>query len=96
MSDKKRKAAPAGKEPSAKQKKLAPTKQKEQQEEEKQPAKLQDQLVQQRSEEKETKFNKMRLRILSDTEKMKQGSEGVLYWMSRDQRVQGKQLHNQH
>ncbi|XP_053294973.1 CPD photolyase [Pleuronectes platessa] len=111
MSDKKRKAAPAGKERSAKQKKLAPTKkqpekqqqQQEEEEEEKQPKKqqqqqpekqkrtagwLQDLLMQQRSEEKETKFNEMRLRVLSNTEKMKQGSEGVLYWMSRDQRVQ--------
>ncbi len=35
-------------------------------------------------------FNKKRLRYLSDTQKIKQGSDGVLYWMSRDQRVQGK------
>ncbi|KAL0200172.1 hypothetical protein M9458_003359, partial [Cirrhinus mrigala] len=33
-------------------------------------------------------FNKKRLRYLSDTQKIKQGSDGVLYWMSRDQRVQ--------
>uniref|UniRef100_A0A7N6AN66 Deoxyribodipyrimidine photo-lyase n=1 Tax=Anabas testudineus TaxID=64144 RepID=A0A7N6AN66_ANATE len=33
-------------------------------------------------------FNRKRLRFISDTEKIKQGSEGVLYWMSRDQRVQ--------
>lgn len=35
-------------------------------------------------------FNKKRLRYLSSTQKIKQGSNGVLYWMSRDQRVQGK------
>ncbi|XP_067309246.1 CPD photolyase [Pseudorasbora parva] len=33
-------------------------------------------------------FNKKRLRHLSSTQKIKQGSDGVLYWMSRDQRVQ--------
>ncbi|XP_048019119.1 CPD photolyase [Megalobrama amblycephala] len=33
-------------------------------------------------------FNKKRLRYLSSTQKIKQGSDGVLYWMSRDQRVQ--------
>ncbi|XP_043073832.1 CPD photolyase [Puntigrus tetrazona] len=33
-------------------------------------------------------FNKKRLRCLSDAQKIKQGSGGVLYWMSRDQRVQ--------
>ncbi|XP_060940694.1 CPD photolyase [Limanda limanda] len=91
MSDKKRKAAPAGKERSAKQKKLAPMKQEEEKKPEKQQRTggwLQDLLVQQRSEEKETKFSKMRLRILSKAEKMKEGSEGVLYWMCRDKRVQ--------
>uniref|UniRef100_A0AAY5LD13 Deoxyribodipyrimidine photo-lyase n=1 Tax=Esox lucius TaxID=8010 RepID=A0AAY5LD13_ESOLU len=34
------------------------------------------------------KFNKKRMRFLSQTEKMKQGSEGVVYWMNRDHRVQ--------
>ncbi|NP_957358.1 CPD photolyase isoform X2 [Danio rerio] len=33
-------------------------------------------------------FNKKRLRYLSDTQKVKQSSQGVLYWMSRDQRIQ--------
>ncbi|KAL4608184.1 Deoxyribodipyrimidine photo-lyase-like [Arapaima gigas] len=33
-------------------------------------------------------FNEKRLRFLSDTKKVKQGSQGVLYWMCRDQRVQ--------
>ncbi len=35
-------------------------------------------------------FNNKRLRYLSDTQNIKPGSDGVLYWMSRDQRVQGK------
>lgn len=34
--------------------------------------------------------NTQRLRFLSQTEKVKQGSQGVLYWMCRDQRVQGE------
>ncbi|XP_035526384.1 deoxyribodipyrimidine photo-lyase isoform X1 [Morone saxatilis] len=85
MSDKKRKARSAAKEPSAKQQKLAATK-----EEKKGRAGgwLQELLEQQRTEKKEMKFNDKRLRFLSDTEKIKQGSEGVLYWMLRDHRVQ--------
>lgn len=87
MADKKRKAtsAAATKEPSAKQQKLAPMK-----EEKKQRAAgwLQELVNQQRTEKKEMKFNKKRLRFLSDSQKIKQGSEGVLYWMSRDNRVQ--------
>ncbi|XP_036410274.1 CPD photolyase [Megalops cyprinoides] len=34
------------------------------------------------------KFNERRLRHLSEAQKVKQGTQGVLYWMSRDQRVQ--------
>ncbi|KAL8578360.1 hypothetical protein ACOMHN_031734 [Nucella lapillus] len=34
------------------------------------------------------KFNKKRVRVLSDAEDFDDDSEGVLYWMSRDQRVQ--------
>ncbi|XP_041804411.1 CPD photolyase isoform X1 [Chelmon rostratus] len=81
MSEKKRKAtsAAATKEPSAKQLKVAAAKEQ---------GWLEDMVQQQRSEKKEMKFNKKRLRFISDTEKMKQGSEGVLYWMSRDHRVQ--------
>uniref|UniRef100_A0A3B4XTU0 Deoxyribodipyrimidine photo-lyase n=1 Tax=Seriola lalandi dorsalis TaxID=1841481 RepID=A0A3B4XTU0_SERLL len=85
----KRKAtsAPAGKKPTAKQQKLVPLK-----EEKKERAGgwLQEKLKQRRTEKKEMKFNKKRLRFVSDTEKIKQGSEGVLYWMSRDHRVQGE------
>uniref|UniRef100_W5MPU1 Deoxyribodipyrimidine photo-lyase n=1 Tax=Lepisosteus oculatus TaxID=7918 RepID=W5MPU1_LEPOC len=33
-------------------------------------------------------FDKKRMRVLSKASAMKGGSEGVLYWMSRDQRVQ--------
>ncbi|KAI3374397.1 hypothetical protein L3Q82_006224 [Scortum barcoo] len=86
MSDKKRKASSAAdKEPSAKQQKLAPVKGEKK---EKAGGWLQDHVGQQRAENEEMKFNKKRLRFISDTQKIKQGSEGVLYWMSRDQRVQ--------
>ncbi|XP_010732065.3 CPD photolyase [Larimichthys crocea] len=84
MSDKKRKptsAAAAAKGSSAKLQKLTPMK-------EKAGGWLQDLMKQQRTEKKDVKFNKKRLRVISDTEKIKQGSEGVLYWMSRDHRVQ--------
>lgn len=85
MSDKKRKAtsAAAAKEPSAKQAKLAPVK-----EEKKAAGWLQSLVRQQRSEKNDMKFNKKRLRFISDAVKIKQGSEGVLYWMYRDNRVQ--------
>lgn len=53
---------------------------------------LQDLVDQQRSENRGMTFNKKRLRFLSDAEKVKQGSKGVLYWMSRDQRVQGENV----
>ncbi|KAE8291179.1 Deoxyribodipyrimidine photo-lyase [Larimichthys crocea] len=85
MSDKKRKptsaASAAAKGSSAKLQKLTPMK-------EKAGGWLQDLMKQQRTEKKDMKFNKKRLRVISDTEKIKQGSEGVLYWMSRDHRVQ--------
>ncbi|XP_068457154.1 CPD photolyase [Clinocottus analis] len=86
MSDKKRKAtSAAAKGPSAKQQKLAPMK------EEKNTRAggwLEAFLKQHRMENKEVKFNKKRLRLISDTKHIKQDSEGVLYWMLRDQRVQ--------
>ncbi|XP_051556828.1 CPD photolyase [Myxocyprinus asiaticus] len=41
-----------------------------------------------RREAQGSKFNKKRLRYISETQKIKQGSDGVLYWMSRDQRIQ--------
>lgn len=49
---------------------------------------LQDQVLKQRMEIKDVLFNKKRLRFLSQTQTVKQGSEGILYWMSRDHRVQ--------
>uniref|UniRef100_A0AAZ3QD79 Deoxyribodipyrimidine photo-lyase n=1 Tax=Oncorhynchus tshawytscha TaxID=74940 RepID=A0AAZ3QD79_ONCTS len=49
---------------------------------------LQDVVAEQQKEKKDLKFNKQRLRFLSQTQKIKQGSEGVVYWMNRDHRVQ--------
>ncbi|MEQ2296816.1 hypothetical protein AMECASPLE_028306, partial [Ameca splendens] len=69
-----------GKEPSAKQPRL--------EKEKKAAGWLQSLVKQQREDKKDTKFNKKRQRFLTDTEKIRQGSEGVLYWMLRDQRVQ--------
>uniref|UniRef100_A0A1A8C7Q7 Photolyase n=1 Tax=Nothobranchius kadleci TaxID=1051664 RepID=A0A1A8C7Q7_NOTKA len=43
---------------------------------------------QQREDAKDQSFNRKRLRFISETEKVTQGSEGILYWMLRDQRVQ--------
>lgn len=88
MSDKKRKAPSAAGGPVAKQQKLIPVKQQQQEKKEKPSGWLPDLLKQNRKENKEMKFNKKRLRFISDTQKIKQGSDGVLYWMSRDQRVQ--------
>lgn len=86
MPGQKRKATSAAKEPVAKQQKLAPTKA----EKEKAGGWLLEAVKQQRAENKEMSFNSKRLRFISDTEKIKQGSEGVLYWMLRDHRVQGE------
>lgn len=96
MSDKKRKApTAASKKPEAKQQKLTPMKEEKQERVE---GWLQEHLKQQRTENKDMKFNKKRRRFVSDAEKIKQGSEGVLYWMSRDQRVQDNWalIHAQH
>lgn len=82
MPNKKRKATSAAKEPVSKQQKLAPTKK------EKAGGWLLEVVKQQRTENKE--MNTKRLRFISDTQKIKQGSEGVLYWMLRDHRVQGE------
>ena len=35
------------------------------------------------------KFNKKRVRVISEEEDFSEDSNGVVYWMSRDQRVQG-------
>ncbi|KAF6720364.1 Deoxyribodipyrimidine photo-lyase [Oryzias melastigma] len=45
-------------------------------------------IKQQREDKKDMKFNKKRERFISETQKIRQGSGGVLYWMQRDQRVQ--------
>jgi len=37
----------------------------------------------------EFKFNKKRVRVLSEAGEFPDYSKGILYWMSRDQRVQG-------
>ncbi|KAM9844657.1 CPD photolyase [Aulostomus maculatus] len=86
MSDKKRKATSAvAKEPGAKQQKLAPVKEEKQ---ERAAGWLRELLRQQRTNNKEMKVSKKRIRFISDTQKVKQGTEGVLYWMLRDHRVQ--------
>lgn len=36
------------------------------------------------------KFNKKRVKILSDTMDIAEDNKGIVYWMSRDQRVQGR------
>ncbi|XP_017275656.1 CPD photolyase isoform X2 [Kryptolebias marmoratus] len=82
MPNLKRKAAAGGKEPCAKQPKVPKEK------EEKSPGWLLRTVVQQREDKKDVGFNKKRQRFITDTEKVRQSSEGVLYWMSRDQRVQ--------
>lgn len=89
MSDKKRKSPSAANSRAAKQQKLNPTKEEKNV---KASGWLLGHLKQMRKDNWEMKFNKKRLRFISDTQKIKQGSEGVLYWMSRDQRVQGKNL----
>ncbi|XP_061654027.1 CPD photolyase isoform X3 [Phyllopteryx taeniolatus] len=85
MSDKKRKATSAAAQPSAKQQKLASTKEGKK---EKATGWLQDLVKQHRSNNKDMKVNKKRVRLISDAQQTKQDSEGVLYWMLRDQRVQ--------
>lgn len=40
------------------------------------------------------KFNKQRVRVLSKKEDLNEDGEDIVYWMSRDQRVQGKQFYN--
>ena len=37
----------------------------------------------------EFKFNKKRVRVLSDASEVPERVRGIVYWMSRDQRVQG-------
>lgn len=92
MSERKRKAKHAAKELAAKRQKLASTKGVK---EEKAGGWLQEVIQQQRTKNKEMSFNQKRLRFISDAEKLKRGSEGVLYWMLRDHRVQGQHFKGQ-
>lgn len=92
MSAEKRKASITAKAPKAKQPKFAPLKEGKRESAE---GWLQEQVAEQRRDAKDLKFNKKRLRFLSETRKIKQGSEGVLYWMTRDHRVQGNYCSNQ-
>uniref|UniRef100_H3CQU8 Deoxyribodipyrimidine photo-lyase n=1 Tax=Tetraodon nigroviridis TaxID=99883 RepID=H3CQU8_TETNG len=85
MPAKRRQATPAAKEPVGKQRKLAPT---EEEKKTKAGGWLEEEVKQQRTQNKEMGFITKRLRFISDTEEMRQGSEGVLYWMLRDHRVQ--------
>ncbi|XP_029970321.1 CPD photolyase [Salarias fasciatus] len=82
MSDKKRKStsSSSGEQPGAKQQKR--------EKKERSRGWLRSELQQQRADNKDMKFNEKRLRFISEARKVKQGSEGVLYWMWRDQRVQ--------
>ncbi|KAA0718856.1 Deoxyribodipyrimidine photo-lyase [Triplophysa tibetana] len=52
------------------------------------PGWLEGEVAQLRREAHGCEFNKKRLRYLSDCQKIEQGSDGVLYWMFRDQRTQ--------
>ena len=36
------------------------------------------------------RFNKKRVKVVSEVSDMPESCEGILYWMSRDQRVQGQ------
>lgn len=86
----KRKASSAAKAPKAKQQKGPPVK--EEEKKKKKPESggwLQNLVMQKRTKQKEMEFNQKRLRFIRDA-KIKRGSAGVVYWMLRDQRVQGK------
>ncbi|XP_077359875.1 CPD photolyase isoform X2 [Festucalex cinctus] len=84
MSDKKRKATSAA-ELSGKRQKLASATEGKKV---KAAGWLQELVKQHRSNNKDMMVNKKRLRFISETQEAKQDSEGVLYWMQRDQRVQ--------
>ncbi|XP_037537541.1 CPD photolyase [Nematolebias whitei] len=80
MADKKRKATVGNKEPRGKRQKVSIKEEKAEN--------SAGTGEQQREDKKELKFNDKRQRFITDTQKIRQGSEAVLYWMSRDQRVQ--------
>uniref|UniRef100_A0A1A7YNE1 Deoxyribodipyrimidine photo-lyase n=3 Tax=Iconisemion striatum TaxID=60296 RepID=A0A1A7YNE1_9TELE len=88
MSGRKRKAASSSGGKQLKQPKLTPAPDKEEGKGKKSAGWLLRAIRQQRQDAQDPSFNRKRLRFISETEKVKQGSQGVLYWMLRDQRVQ--------
>ena len=54
---------------------------------------LQREVIQQRAAASDLPCNPKRVRYISDTQVVKKGSEGVLYWMTRDHRIQGTGRH---
>lgn len=50
---------------------------------------LQEKVSQLRKDSSGVECNQDRVRFLSEWQKVKQGTGGVMYWMFRDQRVQG-------
>lgn len=42
---------------------------------------------------KDFKFNKKRIRVISEAKDIPENAKGIVYWMSRDQRVQGKVIY---
>ena len=85
MPSDKRKAASSAKAPVAKKQKPAPFKVETS---ERPGGWLLKDVAKQRAET-DLACNPKRIRFISDTQSIKQGSEGVLYWMTRDHRVQG-------
>ncbi|KAJ3594882.1 hypothetical protein NHX12_004187 [Muraenolepis orangiensis] len=84
MPSDKRKTASKAKAPEAKKQKLVPLKEEKRANPE---GWLQKAVSNQRGAT-DLKCNPKRIRFISDAQKMKQGSEGILYWMGRDHRLQ--------
>ena len=85
MASNKRKAASSAKPPAAKKQKPAPFKLEKR---ERLEGWLVKDVAKQRGET-DLSCNPKRIRFISDTQSIKQGCEGILYWMSRDHRIQG-------
>ncbi|KAG7269861.1 hypothetical protein CRUP_032819 [Coryphaenoides rupestris] len=86
MPSDKRKSAPCGEAPHAKKQKKFPPLTEERRE--RPEGWLQTEVEKQRAAEAGVQCNHKRTRFISDAQKVKQGSEGILYWMTRDHRVQ--------
>ncbi|XP_056453797.1 CPD photolyase [Gadus chalcogrammus] len=84
MASNKRKAASSAKPPAAKKQKPAPFKLEKR---ERLEGWLVKEVAKQRGET-DLSCNPKRIRFISDTQSIKQGCEGILYWMSRDHRIQ--------